>query len=144
MFANEGSEDAYKPRNANPTDARTPRQWRAEADAEMKASAMTDTSTAALTAGTVTLDAPLVRGNETVTTVHVRKPDSGALRGLTLMALSQLDVGALETLLPRITTPTLTKADIARLDPADLMQLGGEVMDFLLPKAAKAAASPAA
>lgn len=90
---------------------------------------------------TVTLDFPLVRGEETVSTVQVRKPGAGELRGLTLMALSQLDYAALETLLPRITMPILHKHDIAKLDPADLMQLGGEVMDFLLPKAAKEAAS---
>ena len=93
---------------------------------------------------TVTLDTPIVRGDTTVDTVQIRKPNSGELRGLTLMALSQLDVGALEKLLPRITIPPLLKHDIAALDPADLMQLGGEVMDFLLPKAAKAEASPQA
>ncbi len=92
---------------------------------------------------TITLDTPLTRGEgEPIATVQVRKPNSGELRGLTLMALSQLDYGALETLLPRITIPILHKADIARLDLADLMQLGGEVMDFLLPKAAKEAVSP--
>lgn len=90
----------------------------------------------------VTLDTPLTRGEETITAVQVRKPGSGELRGLTLMALSQLDYAALESLLPRITMPILHKADIARLDPADLMQLGGEVMDFLLPRAAKETASP--
>lgn len=93
---------------------------------------------------TVTLDTPLRRGEEAIGIVAVRKPGSGELRGLTLMALSQLDYAALETLLPRITTPVLHKPDIAALDPADLMQLGAEVMDFLLPKAAKAAASPQA
>jgi hypothetical protein len=93
---------------------------------------------------TITLDVPLDRPNaEPIVEVQVRKPNSGELRGLTLMALSQLDYGALETLLPRITMPILHKADIGRLDPADLMQLGGEVMDFLLPKAAKEAVSPA-
>lgn len=92
---------------------------------------------------TVTLDVPLDRpGAEPIAVVKVRKPNSGELRGLTLMALSQLDYATLETLLPRITLPILHKADIARLDPADLMQLGGEVMDFLLPKAAKEAVSP--
>ena len=92
---------------------------------------------------TITLDTPLTRGEgEPIATVQVRKPNSGELRGLTLMALSQLDYGALESLLPRITTPILHKADIARLDLADLMQLGGEVMDFLLPKAAKESVSP--
>lgn len=91
---------------------------------------------------TVTLDVPLSRGEETIATVQIRKPNAGELRGLTLMALSQLDYVALETLLPRISMPILHKTDIARLDPADLMQLGGEVMDFLLPKAAKEAVSP--
>lgn len=104
------------------------------------------TTTAALASSTslrtVTLDVPLSRGEETISTVQVRKPNSGELRGLTLIALSQLDYAALETLLPRITAPILHKSDIARLDPADLMQLGGEVMDFLLPKAAKEAVSP--
>lgn len=88
---------------------------------------------------TVTLDIPLQIGDQTIDTVQVRKPASGELRGLTMMALSQLDYAALETLLPRITTPRLEKQDIAKLDPADFMQLGGEVMDFLLPQAAKAA-----
>jgi hypothetical protein len=88
---------------------------------------------------TVTLDVPLKIGDQTIDTVQVRKPASGELRGLTMMALSQLDYAALETLLPRITMPTLSKQDIGKLDPADFMQLGGEVMDFLLPQAAKAA-----
>ncbi|MEG3182117.1 phage tail assembly protein [Sphingomonas sp. LT1P40] len=76
------------------------------------------------------------------TTVTVRKPGSGELRGLTLMALSQLDVDALAQLAPRITTPVIHKN--ASMDPADLMQFGGEVMDFLLPMAAKQDASPPA
>ncbi len=90
---------------------------------------------------TVTLDVPLMIGEQKIETVQVRKPASGELRGLTMMALSQLDYAALEALLPRITMPRLSKNDIGNLDPADFMQLGGEVMDFLLPKAAKAAVS---
>lgn len=93
-------------------------------------------------AATVTLDTPLVRGEQKIETVEVRKPKSGALRGCSLSALLNLDYGALEILLPRITSPTLTKQDIAELDPSDLTQLGSEVMDFLLPKDAKAALSP--
>lgn len=92
-----------------------------------------------------TLDFDIKVGNRVAhaagTTIRVRKPGAGELRGVTLMALSQLDYGALETITPRITTPTLQKHEIAVMDPADLMQLGGEVMDFLLPKAAKAEAS---
>ena len=91
---------------------------------------------------TITFDVPLMIGDLKIETVQVRKPASGELRGLTMMALSQLDYAALETLLPRITIPPLEKRDIAQLDPADFMQLGSEVMDFLLPKSAKETASP--
>jgi hypothetical protein len=86
---------------------------------------------------TVTLDAPFTRGETTIETVLVRKPKSGSLRGLSLSGLLNLEYSALETLLPRITDPMLSKQDIANLDPADLTQLGSEVMDFLLPKGAK-------
>lgn len=98
---------------------------------------MTDTA-----AARINLDTPIVRGELTIDVVEVRKPKSGALRGLSLSALLNLDYGALETLLPRITNPILSKQDVAELDPSDLTQLGSEVMDFLLPKDAKAALSP--
>ncbi len=109
---------------------------------------MTATSIAAIAAGTVgtaaiirtiTLDTPIVRGETTIATIEIRKPTSGELRGLSMVTLSQLEYSALETLLPRITKPPLSTAEVAALDPADFMQLGGEVMDFLLPKAAKPA-----
>jgi len=90
-----------------------------------------------------TLDAPVMLGDSELiaagTEITVRLPGSGELRGLTLMGLSQLDVIQLATLAPRITTPIIAKGAV--MHPADLMQLGGEVMDFLLPKAAKAEAS---
>lgn len=87
---------------------------------------------------TVTLDEPLTRGANVITHVTLRKPTAGDLRGTTLNALANLDVDAMRKVLPRITNPTLTEADISRLAPADLMQLGGEFADFLLPKAQKA------
>lgn len=91
---------------------------------------------------TVTLDAPIVTGDVTIDQVRIRKPQAGELRGLSLSALLNLDYAALENLLPRITIPTLTKAQIMAMDPSDFTQLGSEVMDFLLPKGAKAALSP--
>lgn len=93
-----------------------------------------------------TLDNDVMIGDQVLiaagTQVSVRKPGSPELRGLTLMALSQLDVSALHELAPRITTPVIHKNAV--MSPADLMQFGGEVMDFLLPSAAKQAASPTA
>lgn len=105
---------------------------------------MTDlaTSASALALATVTLDTPIVMGDATITTVQVRRPQAGELRGLSLSALLNLDYGALETLLPRITIPPLLKQHIIAMDPSDFTQLGSEVMDFLLPKGAKAALSP--
>lgn len=91
---------------------------------------------------TVTLDAPIVTGDITIDQVKIRKPQAGELRGLSLSALLNLDYAALENLLPRITIPTLNKAQIMAMDPSDFTQLGSEVMDFLLPKGAKAALSP--
>lgn len=93
---------------------------------------------------TVKLDSPIARGENPITEITLRKPNAGALRGVSLSELLQLDVTALTTVLPRITEPTLTAHDVAQMDPADLVQLGGEVAGFLLPKAAKELGSPSA
>lgn len=86
------------------------------------------------TPNTVTLDTPIKRGDQTITTVTLRKPSAGELRGTSLSALVNLDVDALQKVLPRISSPTLTEQDVARLDPADLVQLGGTFAGFLMQK----------
>ncbi len=89
----------------------------------------------------VTLDGPVMMGTnvliEAGTDVIVRKPDSGTLRGLSLSSVNRLETDALEMLLPRITTPMIVKGAV--VEGSDLMQLGGAVMDFLLPSAVKVA-----
>ncbi|UXY16720.1 phage tail assembly protein [Chitiniphilus purpureus] len=87
---------------------------------------------------TITLDTALVRGEQTIATLTLRKPNAGELRGISLVELTRLEAGALITLLPRITEPTLLPEEARRLDPADLLQCGTEVTNFLLPKAVKA------
>jgi|SRR5450830_26223 len=82
----------------------------------------------------VPLDTPIQRGEQTISSVTLRKPKAGELRGLSLSALMRVDVDSLQVLLPRISTPTLTKFDVGNLDPADLVALGSEVLAFLLPK----------
>ena len=82
----------------------------------------------------VELDTPILRGKTEITSVTVRKPQSGALRGTRLQALLDMDVNALITVLPRITTPALTTAEINEMDPADLVSLSVEVVAFLLKK----------
>ena len=86
---------------------------------------------------THTLDFPIVRGKQTITEITLRRPNSGELRGTSLSSLVDLDIAALQKVLPRISTPTLTEMDVAQIDPADLVQLGGIFAGFLMPKAMK-------
>ena len=96
----------------------------------------------ALLAEGVTLDTPIKRGDQTITRVQVRKPNAGALRGLSLVEVLQMNVTALQTLLPRVTEPPLLKNEVANMDPADLVALGTEVVAFLVPKAQREAFQP--
>lgn len=91
---------------------------------------------------TITLDTPIQRGSQIVSQVTLRRPLAGELRGLSLASLLQLDVSNLQMLLPRITSPMLTRAEIDQLDPADLVQLGTEVTGFLLTRADRLPQSP--
>ncbi|VVE74777.1 phage tail protein [Pandoraea captiosa] len=86
----------------------------------------------------ITLDAPIQRGDNKVEQVEVRKPGAGELRGVNLVDLAHMDVLALMKVLPRITTPTLSEQEVARMDIADLMQIGMAVTGFLAPKSVKA------
>lgn len=83
---------------------------------------------------TVELDTPIVRGNTTITTLNLRKPTAGELRGVKLMDLANMDVSALVTVLPRITIPSILKQEVEKMDPADLTELGTEVALFLAKK----------
>ena len=84
---------------------------------------------------TVTLDTPIQRAEESIETVKIRKPSSGELRGLSLVDLGQLKTDALIKVLPRITMPVLSPAEVSNMDPADLLACGAEIGSFLLQKA---------
>lgn len=97
-----------------------------------------DSQTAVTPAGTViTLDTPLTRGETEITELRLRKPTSGELRGVSLADVLQMQTDALITLIPRLSTPSLTAAEVRQMDPADLVQCGGEIAGFLLTKRAK-------
>lgn len=85
-----------------------------------------------LTEKTVKLDTPIMRGKTEITEIVLRKPQSGALRGTRLQAIMDMDVGAMMTVIPRISTPTLTAQEMAELDPADLTALSVEVVYFFV------------
>ncbi|MFY2089915.1 phage tail assembly protein [Achromobacter xylosoxidans] len=87
----------------------------------------------------VDLDEPIKRASGEITRVLIRKPKAGALRGVNLMALVQVDVQALRTVLPRVCDPILTPAEIGELDPADLLNVGAALASFFMSKAERQA-----
>lgn len=88
---------------------------------------------------TIELDTPIVRGEQTITTLTIKKPDTGKLRGgIKLMELIQMDIDSIIKVIPRITTPTLTENDVASLDPADLLAVSTAVVGFFQTKAERA------
>lgn len=87
----------------------------------------------------VTLDCPIQRGKTEITQVTLRKPLAGQLRGIKLAELLNLDVGSVQLVLPRISTPSLQPHEIAQLDPADLAELGVKVAAFFVRKSSREA-----
>lgn len=79
----------------------------------------------------VELDEPISRGVEKISKITLRRPKSGALRGLSLVNVANMEVSTLIKLLPRISDPALTEYDINNMDPSDLTALGVEVASFL-------------
>ena len=95
---------------------------------------------------TVTLDYDVEQNGKVLipagTEILVTKPMGGALRGTNLGGLIRMDYDQVALVAPRITKPALNPA-VMDVDPADLSQIAGEIVDFLLPKAAKEALFPA-
>ncbi|HWX66050.1 MAG TPA: phage tail assembly protein [Rhodanobacter sp.] len=83
---------------------------------------------------TVTLDSPIARGDQLIASLHLRRPKAGELRGVSLVELTQMEVGAIAKVLPRICDPFLTADDINKLEAPDLLKIGTEIALFLLPK----------
>jgi len=90
---------------------------------------------------TVILDTPIRRGTTSIDSITLRKPNSGELRGVSLVELLQMDVGSLIKVLPRISSPSITAVEVAGMDPADLLALSSKISGFLLQKSAKTDAS---
>ena len=83
---------------------------------------------------TVVFETPIKRGEGEIKQVELIKPTAGSLRGVRLSDLAGSDVDSLIIVLPRITVPSLTKAECNSLDPADLISLAGKVIGFLSSK----------
>ena len=96
----------------------------------------TATATATVVSNTVSiaLQTPVVRGQQSITEIIVRRPRTADLRGISLAELLTLRTEAVTTLLPRISTPTLLRHEIDDLDPADFVSIATEVVSFLVPR----------
>lgn len=86
----------------------------------------------------VTLSYPLKRGETEISTINVRRPKAGELRGLALPDIMTGEVVAMLTLIPRISEPPLTADEANALDPADLAEIAGTIRGFFMTKGEKA------
>lgn len=88
----------------------------------------------------VTFDTPLKRAGGEVTRVIVRKPIGGDYRGAKMTEVWAMDIIALSTIVPRVTEPTIHKAEFLAMEAEDCAQIGGKIVDFLLSKSQRAEA----
>ncbi|GEM_PF-114351 len=92
----------------------------------------------------ITLGAGFARGSQTITEVILYKPKGQTLRGLSITSVLQGDVDALIKLVPRISFPSLTEADVGNLDLQDLVKLQMGIVTFLDATQMPALSSPTA
>lgn len=64
--------------------------------------------------------------------VTLARPGVAALRGLQLALVQVQDVSQLTRLIPRITTPALTPAQLEALDPADFAAIANQISLFFV------------
>lgn len=83
---------------------------------------------------TVQLESPIKRGETEITTIELRRPLAGELRGVKLADVLQMDIDAITALLPRITQPPMIQQEIASMDPADFTALSIKVVSFFVQK----------
>ena len=99
---------------------------------------MADTETTSPAATTdpsivaIALSEPIRRGDTEIASIDLRKPKAGHLRGLTLQSLINTEIGAVLTLIPRISNPPLAPHEVEELDPADLAEIGGTIRGFFM------------
>jgi hypothetical protein len=82
---------------------------------------------------TLKLNTPIIRGDKEIVEITLHKPNVGAMRGVSMRLLLDMNVDAVVAVLPRITDPQLTEVEINKLDAPDLLQAGILVAGFFLP-----------
>ncbi len=72
---------------------------------------------------TIILNTPIKRGEKSIESIELRVPKAGELRGIKLLDVVQMDTAAYEELIPRISTPSLTKQEFGQLSLPDVAQI---------------------
>jgi hypothetical protein len=94
---------------------------------------------------TVRLSQPIPYGGERLLEeITLRRPTAGDLRGIRLARIEEVDVDTVLTITPRIATTPVTAAQLAQLDPADLVTLAAEIVSFFAPSRTDSQTTPAA
>ncbi|HBC3836235.1 TPA: phage tail assembly protein [Vibrio parahaemolyticus] len=76
----------------------------------------------------VELKKPLKRGDNEITEINLREPDTGSLRGLEMFSILRMDINTHRQLVPRISDITANEFDM--LKPSDLVAVQTEVVGF--------------
>lgn len=81
----------------------------------------------------ITLSKPIKRGDQEITTITINDniKQAGSLRGLRLVDVLNFDFDAVSTLLTRVTTPSLTTADVGAMATGDFTAICEEITPFL-------------
>lgn len=78
----------------------------------------------------IKLAVSIEKDGKTLTSIDIRKPCSGDLRGLNLVDVCQMDFDAHSTLLSRISI--LNERDLLDMDPANWAPLQTEIASFFV------------
>lgn len=81
---------------------------------------------------TIELETPIIRGEQQIEKVTLRKPSTGELRGLNYNDLTSGDVTTTMQIIPRISDPILTSEEVANMDPADSYLMSAAVVGFFM------------
>lgn len=88
-------------------------------------------TTTALTT-TITLQEPIQRGETEITTIELRRPNAGEMRGCQLMTLLAGDTEQVMRVASRISIPALQQHELQQMSVTDFFQISQEVSTFLV------------
>lgn len=80
----------------------------------------------------VTLKQGIIRGDNRITEITVRKPLTKQLRGTNVVNLMQMSIDEWCVVLPRITTPKVDKVDFVTMPAADLVTLASTALNLMI------------